>query len=362
MATLYGRSYTRAELTERGGSTDQFAGIRMGELADGFERGVRVADVRTGSSFEFTVLVDRGLDIGPAQFSGAPLAWRSPASFSHPAFFEPDGLGWLRGFGGGLVTTCGLTYFGAPTVDGGQALGLHGRASHLPATNLAHGADWHGDEYELWVSGQLREARLFGENVTLRRRITARMGESRLTLEDAVTNEGHESTPHMLLYHCNLGYPVLSEHSELLIDDAEVLARDEVSAAGLPQHRRFETPTPRYSEQVFQHRTKTDAEGNARAALVNRTFDGGRGLGVFVRWRAAELPWLNQWKMMGQGAYVVGLEPATNWTIGRAAERAAGRLRFLEPGETRNYHVEIGVLPSQAEIDTFGSELLRRHT
>ena len=41
-----------------------------------------------------------------------------------------------------------------------------------------------------------------------------------------------------------------------------------------------------------------------------------------------------QWKQIGQGAYVAGLEPATNWTIGRAAERAAGRLKFLEPGET----------------------------
>ena len=361
MATLFGRSFTRAELAERGGSIDQFAGVRMGELTDGFERGVRVADVCTGSGFEFSVLADRGLDIGPARFGGAPLAWRSPAAFAHPAYFEPEGLGWLRGFGGGLVTTCGLTYFGAPAVDNGQSLGLHGRASNLPATNLAHGADWHGDECVLWVSGHLREACLFGENVSLRRRIAAWMGESRLTLEDAVTNEGHECTPHMLLYHCNLGYPVLSEHSELLIDDAEVLARDDGSAPGLPYHRRFETPTPGYSEQVFQHVARTDAEGYAQAALVNRAFDGGRGLGVFVRWRAAELPWLNQWKMMGRGAYVLGLEPATNWTVGRAAERAAGRLRFLEPGETRNYRLEIGVLASRAEIDTFGSESLRRH-
>jgi hypothetical protein len=356
MATLFGRSFTRAELAGRGGSIDQFAGVRVCELRDGFERGVRVADVRTGSGFEFTVLADRGLDIGPAQFQGAPLAWRSAAAFAHPAFFEPEGLGWLRGFGGGLVTTCGLTYFGAPTVDEGQPLGLHGRASNLPATNLAHGADWYGDEYELWVSGQAREARLFGENILLRRRVCTRMGESRFTIEDAVTNEGHESTPHMLLYHCNLGYPVLSEDSELLADDEQVLARDDGCAPGLPDHRRFQRPTPGYSEQVFQHVPRTDSEGWARAALVNPTFDGGRGLGVFVRWRTAELPWLIQWKMMGQGAYVLGLEPATNWTIGRSAERAAGRLKYLEPGETRDYRLEIGVLASQAEITAFSAE------
>jgi hypothetical protein len=353
MAMLFGRSFTRAELAERGGDICQFAGVRLGELGDGFERGVRVADVRTGTGFDFTVLADRGLDIGAAHFRGAPLAWRSPAAFSHPAFFEPEGLGWLRGFGGGLLTTCGLTYFGAPTVDQGQSLGLHGRASSLAAENLACGADWDGDECDLWVGGRMREARLFGENLVLRRRLSARMGQSRLVIEDSVTNEGHDSTPHMILYHCNLGYPVLSEDSELLIDDEQVSARDEVCGAGLPSHRRFQAPTPGYSEQVFQHVPKRDREGYARAALVNRAFECGIGLGVYLRWRAAELPWMIQWKMMGQGAYVSGLEPSTNWTSGRAAERAAGRLRFLEPGETRRYHLEIGVLASRAEIDAF---------
>jgi hypothetical protein len=305
------------------------------------------------------VLADRGLDVGAASFNGAALAWQSPTSYMHPAFYEPDGLGWLRGFGGGLMTTCGLTYFGAPNVDEGQPLGLHGRASNLPATQLAYGADWHGDECELWVSGQMREVRFFGENVVLRRRISTWMGQSRLIVEDAITNEGFDSTPHMLLYHCNLGYPVLSEDSELLINDAEVHARDEGCAPGLPDHRRFAPPTAGYSEQVFQHVPQTDAEGFARAALVNRAFDGGRGLGVYLRWRAAELPWMIQWKMIGRGAYVAGLEPATNWTIGRASERAAGRLKFLEPGETRNYRLELGVLASHAEIDAFAAALQR---
>ena len=48
-----------------------------------------------------------------------------------------------------------------------------------------------------------------------------------------------------------------------------------------------------------------------------------------------------------------GLEPSTNWVGGRAAERAADRLQRLEPGESRNYNLEIGVLASQSEIDAF---------
>ena len=74
MATLFGSSYTRAELLQHVGDISQFAGVRVGELGDGFERGVRVADFRTGSGFEFSVLVDRGLDITWAAFGGASIS------------------------------------------------------------------------------------------------------------------------------------------------------------------------------------------------------------------------------------------------------------------------------------------------
>ena len=360
MPNLYGKSFTRAELTERGGDMRQFAGVRLGELGDGFERGVRTVDFRTGSGFDFTVLADRGLDIGAANFNGAALAWQSPTPYAHPAFYEPDGLGWLRGFGGGLMTTCGLTYFGAPNVDEGQPLGLHGRASNLAATNLAYGADWHGDEYELWVSGQIREVRFFGENVVLRRRISAWLGQfaaggrgrgdQRRLRDDAA----HAAVP------LQPGLPGAQRGLGAADRRRRGVSRAmQACAPGLPDHRRFAPPTPGYAEQVFQHVPQTDAEGFARAALVNRAFDGGRGLGAYLRWHAAELPWMIQWKQIGQGAYVAGLEPATNWTIGRAAERAAGRLKFLEPGETRNYRLELGVLASQAEIDAFAAGLPR---
>ncbi len=195
MATLFGAIYTRAEVLQRVGDISQVAGVRIGELGDGFERGVRAADFRTGSGFEFTALADRGLDIGQASYCGAPLAWRSPTTAIAPPFYEPDQLGWLRGFHGGLVTTCGLTYFGAPNVDGEQKLGLHGRAPYIPASHLTYGGDWHGDEYEMWLNGQLREAAVLGENMALYRRISAWLGESRLTIEDTVVNEGYQTTP-----------------------------------------------------------------------------------------------------------------------------------------------------------------------
>lgn len=357
MANLFGETFTRDQLLQHVGDIGQFAGVRVGELGDGFERGLRVADFRTGSGFEFTVLVDRGMDIGPTSFQGASIAWRSPTTAIGPAFYEPEGLGWLRGFHGGMLNTGGLTHMGAPTVDEGQPLGLHGRASYTPASHFSFGGDWQGDEYEMWISGQVRQAVVFGEYLVLRRRISARLGESRLVIEDTVTNEGYQPTIHMQLFHVNFGFPVVSEHTELLAASAEVKPRDDIAAPGLGQHHRFQPPTPGYQEQVFYHTPRVGPDGYAQYGLANRHFGGGRGLGGYVRFRAAELPTLVQWKMMGQTFYVCGLEPSTHGVQGRAKERAEGRLTYLQPGESRHYRVEIGVLASLAEIETFAAGL-----
>ena len=55
----------------------------------------------------------------------------------------------------------------------------------------------------------MREARVFGPRLTLRRRITSALGSTKTTIEDTVENAGFGEEPFMLLYHVNAGYPVL---------------------------------------------------------------------------------------------------------------------------------------------------------
>jgi len=293
------------------------------------------------------------MDIGWAEYRGVPLAWQSAAGPIAAAFFEPEGLGWLRGFHGGLMVTCGLTYAGAPCTDEGQELGLHGRISYIPARNVYCDAEWQGDEYVMWAQGEMRKAVIFGENIVLRRRIWARLGESRLFIDDIVTNEGYHTTPHMILYHINVGFPVVDVAAELVTSPAEVRPRDAVAEQGLERCNRFEAPTPEYAEQVFYHDLIPDAEGIVWAALANPDFNRGQGIGVYVKVRKAELPYFIEWKQMGEGDYVVGIEPANCLVEGRDVDRAAGRLQFLQPGENREYHLEIGVLGSTADIESF---------
>jgi hypothetical protein len=344
MAKLFGREWTREELLRRVGDISQIARVKPCRLVEGFEDGLMAVDVATGSGLEFTVLPGRGMDISAARFNGIPLAWRSPVGDQHSAYYEPEGLGWLRSFFGGLVVTCGLTSMGAPCEDAGQSLGLHGRASHLPATGVRWDGDWVGDDYLLSVSGRLREAAVYGENIQLTRRIWARMGESCLHIEDRVENLGFERTPHMILYHINIGFPVVDEGARLIAPSISVIPRDADAEEGHEQHAGIHPPVQGYREKVYFHDLRPDAEGSVTAAIVNPGLGEGVGTGIYVTFNKNELPFFTEWKMLGQGTYVVGMEPGNALVTGRAKEREAGRLQFLEPDEMRAYHLEIGVI------------------
>jgi hypothetical protein len=353
MPLLWGREWSREELERRVGDLSQIAGVRLVELADGKERGVRAAEIKTGSGLSFTVLIDRGLDISTAEYNGKALAWRSMTEDAHPAFFEPEGLGWLRTFYGGLLITCGMTYAGAPGEDQGQSFGLHGRVSHLPAKNVYADAAWEGDRYRVWIRGKCQESVVFSENLLLTREISAYLGESRLLVHDVVENVGHARTEHMYLYHINIGFPAVDEGARLISPSRSAQPRDAEAEAGKEDYPRFQAPTGGYQEKVYFHDLATDADGYTQTAIANPTL----GHGVYIRYPKAQMPEFIEWKMMGIRNYVVGMEPANCSVLGRAAERQRGTLQFLEPGEQREYRMEIGVLDGLPAIERFERDL-----
>ena len=359
MVQLFGKSWTQQQLKQYVGNLDQVGGVTLGELADGNSRGIRTADIATGSGLSYQVLVDRGMDIGACRYNGAAISWMGNPGPVHPAYFEKDGLGWLRTFHGGLVTGCGVTEAGAPSTDEGQALGLHGRLSHTPATNVWADGNWRGNEYEMWVRGKMRQAVVFGENITVSRRIWSRLGGSTIYLRDVVENEGLQTSPHMMLYHCNFGFPLLAEGTELLTPAKSVTPRDAVAAVGQAIQASYEAPVSGYAEQCFYHDMLPDQEGYVTVLLANRSYNNGQGLGAYLRYRQAELPLFTQWKEVCAGTYVTGLEPANCWVEGRDKDRAEGRLQFLEPGESREYLLEIGILANNAEIDALEGTLVQ---
>jgi hypothetical protein len=346
MAKLYGRTISKADLTRRVGQMSQIAGARPCELTSGLARGVEAVDVRTGTGFEFTVLPGRALDIAWASYRGIPIGYISKTGVVAAPYFEEKGVeGFLRNFFAGLLTTGGLSNIGVPCEAGGEKFGLHGRISNTPAEDVGVSQTWEDDDYVIAVSGTVRQARVFGESLLVRRQITTRLGANALVIRDVVENAGSRPEPAMLLYHCNFGYPLVSAASRLHTSGGPVEPRDAVAATGTAEHDRFTDPQAGYAEQCFYHALAAK-DGRSFAALFNEEL----GIGAYVRYRVNTLPVFLEWKMMGEHEYVVGLEPATCRLDGRAELERKGQLPLLAPGEQRSFEVEIGVLDGRAAL------------
>ncbi len=352
MARVFEKEFSKRDLGKFVGSLSQIAGTKLYELLEGKGRGVRAVDFWTGSGFQFTLLLDRAMDISQAFYRGRSLCWRSSTEDVHPHFFEPEGFGWIRGFFGGLLTTCGLTYLGNPCEDEGEKLGLHGRISYIPTEKVKVSEEWEGEEYILSAEGQMRQTTVFGENLLLKRKISTRMGESRLWICDTVENEGYRKSPFMILYHINIGFPVLCGKSRLISPTLEVKPRDEEAAKGKEEYYKFTDPIPDFKEKVYYHEMKEDASGIVRCALVNDNLEK-EGFGAYVSYKKEQLPHFIEWKMMGEGDYVVGMEPANCLVEGRAKEKKKGTLQFIQPGEIKKFELEIGVLSCKKETEEF---------
>jgi hypothetical protein len=348
---LYGKKFSTAELRRRVGTMDQIAGVRLVQLDNGNERPSRAAIVHTGSGLEIVVMIDRCLDIAAASFRGKAMGWRSATGDVAPQYYEAEGIRWLRSYFGGLLTTCGLTNVGAPRPE--SALlgnGLHGRIGHTPARDVCVTQEWVGDDYVLSVSGLMRETVVFGENLTLKRTVTTKLGADRFWIHDTVTNEGFNKTPFMLLYHCNFGWPVVDAGSEVISPSRFVAPRDAEARAGKDTWYKCDPPIHDYKEKCYYHDMAAQKDGTVTCAIVNDGFSRGEGFGAYVTYNKTQLPRFVQWKQMGEQDYVVGLEPCNCGVEGRHIDEELGLLETLRPGETRTFDLEFGAITEPKKV------------
>ncbi|MFW5845856.1 MAG: aldose 1-epimerase family protein [Planctomycetota bacterium] len=327
----------RDDIIAHCGNEQQHGGIRRYRLDDGPGLGQRVWEVHEASGWLLQLLPDRGLDCAAASWRGENLAWLSLNGLTDPAAYDPVGIGWLRSFTGGLLTTCGPTHFGPPCNDAGEDCGLHGRFHVSPARSVNGSSDWSETGLVHRVSGIIEEARLFGHRLRIER--SWRLAAGAVELHDRIRNDADAPAPLCLLYHCNFGWPLLGPATRLEGAIASTEPRDEAAAAALAEVRSCHAPQAGFAEQVFFHTPESDPDGWAHMQLINAE----RGLRVGLSWDASTLPALTQWRCLGHGAYVCGLEPGTAFVRSRAELRARGELPTIAPGEERLHRLRFSV-------------------
>lgn len=334
------------------GNMMQLGGIRRYILADGKAAGTEAAEINTGGGLSFTVLPGRGMDIAGCSYRGIPVSYITKAGIAAPQYHDGCHDHWLKNFFAGMLTTCGMSNAGPECHDNHPILGtvhygLHGDCSNTGADQVGIWEDWTSDGYVMKLTGRVSEGRLHGEHLTLRRTVTAKLGEKRFFVHDEYRNEGTIPNPLMFFYHINIGHPILDEGSRFLAASSRVWANTEVSRAGLERYDTYLAPQPDVIEQQFFHELKTDKEGKTTIALINEKLE----LGFYLTYCPQQLPYLSQWKVERQGDYVTAFEPGNCHPIGRAAAREQGVLEILDPFETHCVDMEFGITDGSEEIE-----------
>ena len=334
------------ELRKHIGDLNAICGWKEYVYADGSASGVRAFDLKNGRNLEMTVLADRAFDLPYVSYKGKNMGFTSKQGVRHPGMYVEEGIrGFLKQFSGGMLTTCGVTYAGAPGNDG-RALGLHGPFSNLPAHQVCLRDDYEGDDLVFRIEGKVREACVFEENMLMRRQMTLETERDVIRIHDVLENQSFSTDPVMMIYHINFGYPMLDDGARVYTSATKMTPRDQIAEEGMHNYALMEKPEMNRDEQCYFH---TDFGEEAFAMLHNEKL----GVAAIIRFDGAVLPLLCEWKCMRAGDYALGLEPTTSGVLNRATARENGLLTHLNPGETREYNLEIEFTDDPAVIDSY---------
>ena len=328
--------------------------VKKRTLKGGRQDGVDVIDVDNGL-FRFTVIPTRGMGIWRGWMGEDTLGWQSPVRGPvHPRFVpasEPSGLGWLDGFDE-LLVRCGLESNGAPDFDENHVwkYPLHGRIANLPAHVVSVTVD--SDAGEISVTGQVDETRFHFQKLRLTATVSTRFKEPGLRIHDDVRNQSASPADLQILYHTNIGVPLLDGGSKLVLPAKTIVPRNEHAAEGIAAWDSYLAEQPGFEEQVYFFDLFADDDGNTQTLLKNA--HGSQG--VSLHFNTKQLPCFTQWKNTTAVAdgYVTGIEPGTNFPNPRTYEGEQNRVVKLPGRASQSF--DLGVAWHRTAAEVAGAE------
>jgi len=310
------------------GHTSQISGVEEHRLIGGKGDGMRIYEATNGRGLALTVSPDRNGDITRLRLKGMNMSYLSPCGYVAPVYYDRVGSNWLQSFTAGFLTTCGLQAVGTPCVDAGEELPLHGSIANQPCEH----SYWEEDEDAIRLHFLTKDEVIFGRKMVLSRTIEISKTGNSFTIEDEIENTGDRTEPLEILYHMNMGYPLLDEDSVVTIPSVEVTARDAHALEDIANWMHMEKPQAGYQERCYYHRFS----GETGSASI---WQPKLGIGLEISFNPQRLDGFVEWKMMGVRDYVLGLECGNCYPDGRDVMRETGMLKFLDPGQRVSYKV-----------------------
>lgn len=312
------------------GHSSQVYGVEEYRLVGGKGDGMRLLHIRNGKGLEMTVSLDRCADISRVSIGGMNVGFFSPCGYVAPAYYQNEGSGWLKSFTAGFLTTCGLEAVGSPCEDDGEILPLHGSIANIPAEHVY----WYEENSEIVICANISDEVIFGRKFRMERKIRVSLTDNLFYIEDAVVNTSDRTQPLEILYHMNMGYPLLDEDSVIAIPNASVRGRDDNASAHIETCMKMESPQAGFQERCYYYDFQDE---RCSASIYQPKYN----KGLCISFDRSSLDCFTEWKMMGYRDYVLGLEPGNCYPDGRNVMRKTGKLKFLKPDERKVFSFKV---------------------
>ena len=329
------------------GHLDQLFNIKTFRYCGGKAEGMLATEVHNGAQLDVTIAADRCMDLYRVVFKGVNISYLGGCGVVHPAYYDAQEDHWHKSFTAGMLTTCGLDHFGCACTDKGEQLGLHGEIGNTPAEQYCVSVREENGIPAVHFQGVMKQARLFHEHFELERHYAIRYGVNEIEFEDIITNVGYRPWEFMQLYHFNYGYPFSNENVQIFLPTLHIEPRDEAARRRLASWNRFEKPQDDAAEMCYFHTMGKNQNGISGYTLYNPDLD----IGVSCEYDGELLNRFIEWKSIGSGEYVLGMEPANAWVTGRAAVRNSGELKMLPPQAKEKHRFLLRFLDGKKQLD-----------
>ncbi len=290
----------------------QVASVRRYIYTDGREKGIEVIDCDNGK-IRFLLNESKALDIMQVFHEGQNVSFLSKNAFTKRE------IPFLNRFEGGMLYTCGLDVAG--TVPGHD---LHGTLHNTPAEIVSAGII----NDEIVVEANITVSALFGEYLVVNRKITSKLGSDNLTLNDTIINMGYADAKYVILYHINVGYPMLDKDAKIKLDYNKIEPCGDFAEENVGDARLITDCVPCQDETCYYYKLN-----KPEVSLVNENL----GKTFTVQYSQETLPCFLEWKSMASGDYALGLEPCSS-KIGENIE-----YKILKPQEKANFMVNLKI-------------------
>lgn len=314
------------------GNESQLYGVEEYSLIGGYKDNVKMLRVYNEVGLEMTISLDRNADIVSLRYKGKNISYITPNGIRHHSNYDPNGDGWIKHFTAGFMTTCGYQNVGSPCNVDGVDYPLHGSINYIPVDHYSYEIN----DKDIIVKLVILDEAIFSRKIKRTRTFTIPLKDSKFSFKDEFINRGGESSPLLILYHINIGYPMLKEDSIINIDYDSVEGRNDYSTKYIDTARIMEKPTKNYAERVYFYQ---NSKKNGFAEVISPS----QKMSLKIKYSTEELPFFTEWKMMGIRDYVLGLEPGNVTPEGYKVNKEKKRIVTLKPNQQISYKIDFEI-------------------